>query len=524
MGNSKKTDSNGTNPAGRTEGSLKDLNDLLSLSNELESLHQANSTNINAANRQKNGNPTSKECTSELIEKNKRTELAIRDDIQDDAFSRIMVNVEEPRNSVSGGLGNGSNGRNPEKTSFSREGDVTDSMDSQKVGRPVNVSENICDDLTYIKQGINSILFRLNRIENLKTDSMDQPVSQSVMRNKTAAQYNVPVSLGLNNDSSTDGEDSEEIPFLEEDMGGETRELQPIRNDGDFDLASNFKNLESSESVKIEVNNMLSNMKNFPLEKEIHQLGCLVNKVPCLHFLKPRFAELFKRDELNHQVIAAIYRIAARCLSEELEKKEKELRDAVASHERFKKQMTMLNEALQVKSDKPASPENDINVKAMREKVEILEKEFDNKVNEVEKLNTMYERLQTDFNNFRNRQKKEVDRLIVKSKEEIFIDLLKVSDNLERGIEFSRNTQNIEAVVQGLEKIFEQFLDILNKHELIEIPTLGIQFDPNYHEVLAQEESIEHPEGTIIEVLTKGYQLGEKVIRASKVKTSILPQ
>ena len=70
----------------------------------------------------------------------------------------------------------------------------------------------------------------------------------------------------------------------------------------------------------------------------------------------------------------------------------------------------------------------------------------------------------------------------------------------------------------------KQLLEILAKHGVEPIPALGMPFDPNLHDAILQQPTLDYPEGTIVTELSKGYKIGERVLRPTKVAVSVKPQ
>ena len=102
------------------------------------------------------------------------------------------------------------------------------------------------------------------------------------------------------------------------------------------------------------------------------------------------------------------------------------------------------------------------------------------------------------------------------------MDILNALDNFDRAIETAR-TGGALAIAEGLVMVEKQFVDALNKHGVEPIPALGLPFDPNFHEAIMQQPDGHHPEGTVVAEFAKGYKLGDRVIRPSKVAVSIRP-
>ncbi|HDM22302.1 MAG: nucleotide exchange factor GrpE [Methanomicrobia archaeon] len=139
-----------------------------------------------------------------------------------------------------------------------------------------------------------------------------------------------------------------------------------------------------------------------------------------------------------------------------------------------------------------------------KKKLEEIIKEKDKIIED--NLNQM-KKIQADFINYRKRMEKEKEEFIKYANSDLILKLLDVLDNLERASESGD---------EGIKLIYKQFRSILEKEGLEEIDATG-KFDPYYHEVIAVENS-ECEDGTILEVLQKGYMFNNKVLRHAKVK------
>ena len=127
-----------------------------------------------------------------------------------------------------------------------------------------------------------------------------------------------------------------------------------------------------------------------------------------------------------------------------------------------------------------------------------------------------YLRLMADFQNFRKRTDKEKADVYSYANEKIMGDLLTVMDNFERALEHDAD----ENFKEGIEMIFKQLQDALEKSGLAEIPALGEDFDPNVHNAVMAEETEDYESGKVSGVMQKGYTLNGKVIRPSMVKVA----
>ena len=127
-----------------------------------------------------------------------------------------------------------------------------------------------------------------------------------------------------------------------------------------------------------------------------------------------------------------------------------------------------------------------------------------------------YLRLMADFQNYKKRVEKEKKDLYAYANENIMSDLLTVMDNFERALEHDAD----ENFKEGIEMIFKQLQDALEKSGLAEIPALGEDFDPNVHNAVMAEETEDYESGKVSGVMQKGYTLNGKVIRPSMVKVA----
>jgi molecular chaperone GrpE len=120
-----------------------------------------------------------------------------------------------------------------------------------------------------------------------------------------------------------------------------------------------------------------------------------------------------------------------------------------------------------------------------------------------------------DFQNYKKRVEKEKKDLYSYANENLVTELLAVLDNFERALEQEAGDQGFK---EGMDMIFKQLSDVLAKSGLAEIPALGEDFDPNFHNAVMTEETEEYESGKVSCVMQKGYTLNGKVIRPSMVK------
>ena len=157
-----------------------------------------------------------------------------------------------------------------------------------------------------------------------------------------------------------------------------------------------------------------------------------------------------------------------------------------------------------------SAPEQSEEVKELLQKVQKAS-------SDLEEIYDKYLRLAAEYDNYRKRAQKERENLYRDVRADTIQQFLPVYDNLERALKF---TANDEAIYKGVELTMSQLTDILAKLGVTEIPALGNKFDPNLHNAVMHAEDKASEPGTVIEVLQKGFMIGEKVIRFAMVKVA----
>jgi len=128
-------------------------------------------------------------------------------------------------------------------------------------------------------------------------------------------------------------------------------------------------------------------------------------------------------------------------------------------------------------------------------------------------------RLQAEFENFRKRALRERQEAAQYGSQNLFKDLVSVVADLVRAIAHARESGggDLASFLQGVELVQRELLSIFEKNHVTEIEALGKPFDPSLHEAMAQVESGAVPPNTVIDVLQKGFQLRDRLVRASRV-------
>jgi molecular chaperone GrpE len=131
-------------------------------------------------------------------------------------------------------------------------------------------------------------------------------------------------------------------------------------------------------------------------------------------------------------------------------------------------------------------------------------------------------RARAEFANYQKRAKQQADADRVYAVGSLAKDLLDPLDNLDRAIEALR-ADGALGVTAGLDMVQKQLHEIMARHGVEPIPAQGNAFDPNLHEAILQQPSLEHPEGTVVAEMSKGYTIRDRVLRPSKVAVSVKP-
>lgn len=177
--------------------------------------------------------------------------------------------------------------------------------------------------------------------------------------------------------------------------------------------------------------------------------------------------------------------------------------------------------------EKEETPEQNLeNKESKEEKSEKTDKEID-KLEEMEQklaeMNDKFLRLYSDFENFRKRTSKEKLEMIQFASVETIKDILPIVDDYERAIDDLNKQDNIpETSKEGLQLVYTKLITFLTQKGVKPIEAKGEKFDENLHEAITQfPASDESQKGLVIEEVSKGYTMFDKVIRFSKVIVAI---
>jgi molecular chaperone GrpE len=143
----------------------------------------------------------------------------------------------------------------------------------------------------------------------------------------------------------------------------------------------------------------------------------------------------------------------------------------------------------------------------LEEQVAALESERDEHLNDLK-------RVAAEFENYRKRVLRDQESLVARAHERLVKELLPVLDDLERALAAAEEHEEAK-LEEGVRLVHRELADALEREGLAEIETTGV-FDPHVHEALLSQPS-DKGEGTVLEVVQKGYRLGDRVLRPARV-------
>lgn len=129
-------------------------------------------------------------------------------------------------------------------------------------------------------------------------------------------------------------------------------------------------------------------------------------------------------------------------------------------------------------------------------------------------------RAYADFENYRKRSMREKSDIRITVQFDVISSLLPVMDHFERALISAEKTNSVDAILEGMKLIKNEFDKALNTLGIEIIETIGKPFDPNFHEAIAKEFSDEYPKDIVIKQWRTGYKLGDKLLRPASVIVS----
>ena len=162
------------------------------------------------------------------------------------------------------------------------------------------------------------------------------------------------------------------------------------------------------------------------------------------------------------------------------------------------------------KEETQAQAENEQTEQAPQEDVAALKA----RIVELEDKNL---RLMAEFDNYRRRTNKEKLDLMETAGEKIFTEMLSLIDDFERANSAMQKTEDVKSLREGVDLIYQKFINFLGKHDVHAIETHNADFNTDEHEAITTFAAGEDKKGKVVDCTQKGYKLGDKVIRFAKV-------
>jgi molecular chaperone GrpE len=153
-----------------------------------------------------------------------------------------------------------------------------------------------------------------------------------------------------------------------------------------------------------------------------------------------------------------------------------------------------------------------------------LQNKLQEKTREAEENYARLLRLAADLENVKKRQERDRADLIQFANENLIKELLPVVDNLELAVEHGRQLKAPEALLEGLDMVYQGFLKALDRFGVTPLDSVGQSFDPAFHNAVMQEEAPDLPDCSVIKELQKGYLMNQRLLRPAMVVVARNPQ
>ena len=136
---------------------------------------------------------------------------------------------------------------------------------------------------------------------------------------------------------------------------------------------------------------------------------------------------------------------------------------------------------------------------------------------ELEEWKNSYTRKLAEFQNFTKRKENEVAEMRKYASEGIVVKLLDNIDNLERAVDASKESQNFDSLIEGVNMILNNLKNLLTEEGVEEIEAAGKEYDPYEHKAMITENKEELDDNVVVQVFQKGYKMKGKVVRPAMV-------
>ena len=154
------------------------------------------------------------------------------------------------------------------------------------------------------------------------------------------------------------------------------------------------------------------------------------------------------------------------------------------------------------------------------EAIETLHSELEQAQQKADENLDGWQRAAAEFANYKKRIERDQKQLQQKFVGDILLKYVEIIEDFDRALENRPEGKDGAEWAAGIEIIYRKFVNILENEGVTEMEVEGQLFNPNFHEAIAQEESPDHESGEIIETISKGYMIGERVLRPAVVKVA----
>ena len=155
-----------------------------------------------------------------------------------------------------------------------------------------------------------------------------------------------------------------------------------------------------------------------------------------------------------------------------------------------------------------------------KEEIEELRKKLEEKEKEAQENHDRLLRMAADLDNYKKRAAREKEEWIRFANEDLLKAVLPFADNLERAVNHSEKTKDIQSLVEGVKLTIQQLLQALNKFGVSRFESVGKPFDPAVHEAMLVVETDGEKPHHVIQEFQKGYLLNDRLLRPATVSVS----
>lgn len=172
-------------------------------------------------------------------------------------------------------------------------------------------------------------------------------------------------------------------------------------------------------------------------------------------------------------------------------------------------------------SSSPASTEDTTQASTAEESQPSLEESLAEAQKKAQEYLDALQRERAEFNNYKKRIERDQQLFRQEAIGSVVKRYLPIVDDLERALKNKPEGINHDNWVAGIELIYQKMLSALAADGVTPIGEVGDVFDPTYHEAIGQAESDEYESGRIIDIIQKGYVIGDKVLRPALVRVAV---